>query len=318
MCSEEKSTGMHQATTDAASCLCKRTEFYAGAQGDCVPCENGADCSADDGLHLSELTAKPGFWRPGLDSDIFSPCVAGYSALNAQELANARCCPIDPATNSSICARKAMHESSSSTNTTLAFALDDQCTEGFRGPLCLVCAEGFVKQGTDCVECAEGASIVVAATPLVAMLVALFVVLLIFFLCGKEAQSKAEQSSTWFGQAKIMLSFLQIFSSMPGVLDGVPWPQPFLEFALPLGLANLDFLSVLAKTGCSLNVRFYDKFVLHMILPVGCLITICLAYFVATKCCVKKNDVARQSLVKETASKAVILVVLLLYPGLST
>lgn len=105
---------------------------------------------------------------------------------------------------------------------------------------------------------------------------------------------------------------------MPGVLDGVPWPQPFLEFALPLGLANLDFLSVLAKTGCSLNVRFYDKFVLHMILPVGCLITICLAYFVATKCCVKKIDVARQSLVKETASKAVILVVLLLYPGLST
>ena len=66
------------------------------------------------------------------------------------------------------------------------------------------------------------------------------------------------------------------------------------------------------------HIKCNNKFVLHMILPVGCLITIFLAYFVATKCCVKKIDVARQSLVKETASKAVILVVLLLYPGLST
>jgi hypothetical protein len=115
-----------------------------------------------------------------------------------------------------------------------------------------------------------------------------------------------------------MLSFVQIFSSMPGVLDGVPWPKPFLEFALPLGLANLDFLSVLAKTGCALNVRFYDKFILHMILPVGCLIIVMVAYFAAVTCCVKENDTPRQSSVKETSSKAVILVVLLLYPGLST
>merc|ERR1711865_731053 len=57
---------------------------------------------------------------------------------------------------------------------------------------------------------------------------------------------------------------------------------------------------------------------LHMILPVGCLLVIVLAYFIAKKCCVKKNDIEKQEHMKETASKAVILVILLIFPGLAT
>ena len=320
-CAADRSTGDAIGNIDNSACLCKRTDFYTDTtddtntdEGACVSCPVGADCSAKDGLMLAELTAKPGYWRPSLDSEFFSPCVAGYSTLNAQDLANQRCCPVvvDATTNVSICVRN------SSTTTTTFVHTDEQCRYGYSGSLCLVCAAGFVKQGTDCIACPEGASIGIAAIPLISMLVGLFIVLLIFMVCGKKAQNNAKKANKWFGQAKIMLSFLQMFSSMPGVLDGVPWPKPFLEFSLPLGLANLDFLSVLAKTGCSLNVRFYDKFILHMILPVGCLAMIVIAYFAALTCCVKKNDTPRQSSVKETSSKAVILVVLLLYPGLST
>jgi hypothetical protein len=51
----------------------------------------GTSGGCKDGLiMLAELTAEPGYWRPSLDSDIFSPCVAGYSTLNAQDLANQR------------------------------------------------------------------------------------------------------------------------------------------------------------------------------------------------------------------------------------
>merc|ERR1711865_1340557 len=57
---------------------------------------------------------------------------------------------------------------------------------------------------------------------------------------------------------------------------------------------------------------------LHMILPVGCLLVIVLAYFIAKKCCVKKNDIEKQENMKETASKAVILIILLIFPGLAT
>ena len=312
-CALDRSTGISKGNTAESACLCKRTDFYTDTEGACVSCPVGADCSAKDGLMLAELTAEPGYWRPSLDSNIFSPCVAGYSTLNALALASQRCCPVvvDAKTNISICVRN------SSSTTTFAHT-DEQCSNGYSGALCLVCAAGFVKQGTDCIPCPEGASIGIAAIPLISMLVGLFVVLLIFLVCGKKAASQAKRANKWFGQAKILVSFLQIFSSIPSVLDGVPWPKSFLAFALPLGLANLDLLAVLAQTGCSLNVRFYDKFILHMILPVGCLMMIVLAYFVAATCCIKKNDASQQIFDKETASKAMILVVLLLYPGLST
>ena len=80
----------------------------------------------------------------------------------------------------------------------------------------------------------------------------------------------------------------------------------------------MDFLAVLAKSSCSLNVRFYDKFILHMMLPIGCLLVIVLAYFIAKTCCIKKDEKKKQENIKETASKAVILITLLIYPGLST
>jgi hypothetical protein len=80
----------------------------------------------------------------------------------------------------------------------------------------------------------------------------------------------------------------------------------------------MDFLTVLAKSGCSLNVRFYDAFILHMMLPIGCLLVIVLAYRIAKMCCVKKDDMEILEHMKQTASKAIILVILLIYPGLST
>ena len=119
------------------------------------------------------------------------------------------------------------------------------------------------------------------------------------------------------GQSKILLSFLQIFSGLPLVLDVVPWPKVFLEFTLPLNVFNMDFLAVLAKSGCGLSVRFYDKFILHMTLPVGCLLLIVVVYFTLERC-TKEEDIKKQHELKEMASKATILIILLVYPGLTT
>ena len=121
-------------------------------------------------------------------------------------MANARCCPVDSISNISICARK-INESSSA-STTLDLVLDDQCTEGFSGPLCLVCAVGFVKQGDDCRKCPQGASISIAALPMIISLVILLAGLLVAFVCGKKVEKHAEDSgSKWFGQAKVSYSF---------------------------------------------------------------------------------------------------------------
>ena len=121
-----------------------------------------------------------------------------------------------------------------------------------------------------------------------------------------------------FGQVKILLSFVQIFSSMPGVLDAVPWPTSFVQFALPLNIFNLDLLSTFSTTSCGLNVRFYDKFILHMLLPIGCVLVLLLAYVIYKN---KKNGgltKEKKNHLDQTASKAGILIMLLLYPGLST
>ena len=79
----------------------------------------------------------------------------------------------------------------------------------------------------------------------------------------------------------------------------------------------MDFLAVLAKSGCGLSVRFYDKFILHMTLPVGCLLLIVVVYFTLERC-TKEEDIKKQHELKEMASKATILIILLVYPGLTT
>jgi len=152
-----------------------------------------------------------------------------------------------------------------------------------------------------------------------------FFFVLIFLLClnGNNNAStfsnakKIKRGNKFIGQFKILLSFIQIFSSMPNVLDTVPWPKVFLEIALPLGVFNLDFLSIFAETSCAVNVRFFDRFVIHMILPIAVVVTILLAAVVA-RVCTSKAKTEKLVRINETTSKITILVVLLLFPGLTT
>ena len=128
---------------------------------------------------------------------------------------------------------------------------------------------------------------------------------------------KLKQTHRCFGQLKILLSFFQIFSSMPNVLDVVPWPKIVLEFALPLSIFNMDFLKILSQTSCGVSVRFFDRFLLHMILPLFCLLAIGMAY-TASRACIGKKDLESRIRLKEETSKVIILIVLLLFPGLTT
>jgi hypothetical protein len=104
---------------------------------------------------------------------------------------------------------------------------------------------------------------------------------------------------------------------MPNVLDNVPWPTIFVQIAMPLGIFNLDLLSIFAKTSCGVNVRFFDRFLLHMMLPVMVVATVLVALGVA-RTCTPKTKKAKLIRINETASKITILVILLLFPGLST
>jgi len=142
-------------------------------------------------------------------------------------------------------------------------------------------------------------------------------------MTGKNNASSFSHAKTlkrgqkFVGQLKILLSFLQIFSSMPNVLDTVPWPKIFKEIALPFGVFNLDFLSIFAKTSCGMNVRFFDRFLIHMMLPVLVVATIFGASLVARMCAFKAKK-EKTGRINVTSSKITTFAILLLFPGLST
>jgi hypothetical protein len=61
-CSEEKSTGASMGNTNAASCLCRKEDYYQQGAGVCQACPNGADCGLQNGIRLPQLVAVNGFW----------------------------------------------------------------------------------------------------------------------------------------------------------------------------------------------------------------------------------------------------------------
>jgi hypothetical protein len=167
---------------------------------------------------------------------------------------------------------------------------DEQCLDGYSGALCLACADGYVKQGPACMECPSGASMANAFIFLGVFTLVLFIVVLGVFLFPDKCVRNAEKGDGYFGQLKIILAFVQILSSMPGVFDTVPWPIGFIEFTFPLNFVNLDFLSVFMAESCSLSIPFLDQFVLHMILPVAFMMAVLVAYQ-SSRCCLKSNKV---------------------------
>jgi len=283
----------------------------------CIPCPSGAICN-QDGMFLEHLTAQTGHWRPKPTSIVFPACSQGHQGvLDAKILAAEQCCPVTNGT--SICTKN-----SSTVNSTMNDT-DYQCLVGYSGPLCLVCASNYVSMGHHCVICQYEPTFTWAMIPMVGASGFLFIAVWLFLMCGSINKSsnltvKAKQmkrKKKLFGQMKILLSFLQIFGSMPGILTSVPWPPIFFQISFPFSFFNLDFISILSKASCSFSVRFFDSFLLHMMLPLFCYVAILLS-FVTAKMCTRKDKKQRHSYINESVSKVIILVTLLLFPGLST
>ena len=300
-----------------AACLCKRARegfegFFQPLPADkedagaddraCVVCPAGADCSTRDGLVVAELAALPGYWRPSATSLVFSDCAVGFAGLDSEKraLAEERCCPGDQCTN------KTFIEPS------------EQCLKGYTGALCLVCADGYVPASAgsmDCTSCAEGASFVLALGAMVGMSgVPLFLIALALLLTG-VSEDKVEKGHSVFGSIKIMISYLQIMSSMPSVMESVPWPDSFLGLALPLTAINLNFLGVFSAATCSLSVRFPQQFLITMAMPLVLAMSAVLANLCANVCAKDKTAEGKHFRAAKSI-KIVIVIVLFIFPSL--
>ena len=294
------------------------TKKDASARLLCIKCPSGANCEAS-GTTVGMLSAKVGFYRHTPTSKIFANCANGYSSGDDKNklLAEERCCPIDSKTNQSVC--KNMNGS----------MLGSKCKVGYRGPLCRGCdtALNYVarENGQSCELCIGGPSILSAIMTVGGICLLLFitmVVVLKLFIKDRHANEKADKKAKTFGQIKLLVSFLQILSSMPVTFSSVPWPENFKMFAINLEFINLDFLGVLiGPNTCGLSLPALDQLLVHSLVP-PMLFAACLcAYYVARVLNMNNGTKENRKLLKaihwETTVKLLIFIMLLLYPGIA-
>mgnify|MGYP006076322223 CR=1 FL=1 len=323
-CPDMRGTRGVKAVNIKAACLCKRSTmykedgtsdgYYGGYDGeDCQPCAKGATCGFD-GARLQNLTAQVGYWRTSLNSDSFSDCSKGYQGLNAVELSKQRCCPLDLATNISVCQRQ---NNSNQNDSESAWSSDSQCLENYRGVLCLECVKGYVRVGDECKKCEGGANLGMAFLAGAAMIVPVFVFVLIYLTCEGKTNKAAQAGNKVFGQIKIMIAFVQILSSMKTTYNGIPWPLAFTLFLIPLGAINLDVVGLFGTSVCSMAVPFASKFLVHMSMPPMLAVGIIAAYFVSKYLKPPKTEHFKAHRRAQTI-KLLLGLILFMYPGLAT
>ena len=150
------------------------------------------------------------------------------------------------------------------------------------------------------------------------------VVVLVLRCCFKTKAviSKDNITGMIFGQLKLIISFLQIMAATPISFNLVPWPSNFRFFTLSLGFVNLDLLGILPNGPnlCRLQLSPLAQFGLYMlILPL--LLASCYVGFKIAVLTVCNNKERRNTMAVvwwEATIKLLILVVLLMYPGIST
>ena len=283
----------------------------------------------------AEIIPLQGFWRPNLNSTIFSDCAAAHQRSDKRTLAELQC------NTAVVCNATELDETK--------FA-DSQCTPGYRGVLCSSCdyENGFVKTGNTCISCPEGADIGLAITVVIAICIGIYFIML-FLLSRVRGSLQQRRVSKMQGPIKILIMYLQIISAMPSTMNSVGWPNGFINFTnFVFPLINLEFLALFDVASCRLALHPTQRFVVHMLVPIFLIFTLFLAFqtsmlvFKMTVKHTKKkksptamsvadketehvlapsfDDVVRirKHLRSEYTIKMVILSVLLLYPGLGT
>ena len=200
----------------------------------------------------------------------------------------------------------------------------------YTGILCLACATDHVQVGDTCEHCPTGAPFEAALVPLVVLCVLLYFFVVLVLLrsiksvgAGKnenllQRTKRLKKVNKMFGQGKILMSLVQIVASMPFVLTGVSFSPFFKTMASVFGIFNLDILALSSAFGCQYAVRFFDQFIIHLMLPVCCLLAIGAAVLTVRACVSKTNAKEQQIKINQAVSKIIVMVVLLIFPGLST
>ena len=187
----------------------------------CIPCPIGGDCAHGNGLLVHQLIPQNGYWRFNRRSEIFADCADGYYSGDRRDLAKRRCRPLSSSIKANETELWTANQSA---------PLFQECKSGYHGPICRACdfKNDFVVIGNACVYCSGGSKLGAAIGTLVGLAATAFLLAFLVMNCLKaekaQAVSKARDTGNRvLGQVKLLISFMQIMSSFPVTLNGVPW-----------------------------------------------------------------------------------------------
>ena len=141
------------------------------------------------------------------------------------------------------------------------------CIYGTTGLLCSQCIVGYNRIGYTCTACLE-AEVGIRIT--VISIIFLTVVVLLWYFRVQIRNLHRKYSSAWKDIAiaiKIMVSFQQINSSLPSMIDSFQWPDSYVAFLNRFAFVDLNVLSLLGLQ-CSLDVDYRSTVVIVFFVPV--------------------------------------------------
>ena len=217
--------------------------------GECASCPAGTYS-----WHGEECTACPGTYAEG------ALCPGGANLLpregywRAEELSTLLVkCPLRGAC-------RGCNATVPCTDADAPLLAERPCVDGYEGPVCAVCQEGFFKWQAQCVPCPRSA----ASRRLFIALVCL-AVLIVMSLCFSLPLTPTPGTGYPTVKLKIMIALLQICATI-GQYD-VPWPNVVSQSFGALIVVNLDV--EVARPECmDTQSTFLNLYSTTMLLPV--------------------------------------------------
>ena len=199
--------------------------------------------------------------------------------------------------------------------------MDSTCSQGYEGPLCGVCAEGYFKLLTKCQKCPSLPWIVAQ------FLVAIILVFLVTFLSlrdkKKQANTQRSVADVLLARFKIVISFYQVTSGTLNAFSYIEWPETMASIGKYAGMLQLNLFQIV-PIHCLNNSAKVDAYsTLLMFVAVNVLAVVIPAFFFQCKKIIvnrrdemplgKKSEVLK--LTKERCYRAAFLVLFITYPS---
>jgi len=264
-CDSTESTGGTTGNTAPDACQCRDGRFRADPED--TSCTLCAEgMICEDG----SITVQEGYWRQS-ESDLFVvECPAGNIG----------------------CAGG-------------AGAGDAVCKEGYEGPVCNVCAEGYGRIGSVCVKCQKtGLNIFVL---IVLIILALAMCVLLIRSTADRSYGAADFSTT----IKIAVSYLQVLYYV-GQLSA-DWSYLSDQFFASTVAASMSpsFLSV----QCAIPMSFYSRITMTMLMPVFMAVVFAVPFMLMH--CLRRTLKVDSLLIVREYGASVLIVLYIIHPPIA-